>query len=107
MSEEFKIIYKVLKILKDSMDVEEFNSDLISFERLGISEAKWSRLMKMLFDNGYIQGLRIEHFIAESYPHIDDLDKTEITLKGLEYLEENSLMKKASNIAKGIVDIVK
>ena len=107
MSEEFKIIYKILKTLKDSMDVEEFNPNLIGYARLGIPEQKWARLMKMLFDNGYIQGLRIEQFIADSYPHIEDLERTEITLKGLEYLEENSLMKKASNIAKGIVDIVK
>ena len=31
------------------------------------------------------------------------LSGTELTLKGLEYLEENSLMKKAADLAKGIV----
>lgn len=107
MSEEFKIIYRILKSLRDSMDTEEFNPKLISFERLGISEAKWSRLLKMLFDDGYIKGVEISQFIGETYPHVDGVENIEITLKGLEYLEENSLMKKASNIAKGIVDIVK
>ena len=29
-----------------------------------------------------------------------------ITMKGLEYLQENSLMKKAANLAKGIAEIV-
>lgn len=29
MSEEFKIIYKILKVLKDSMDIEEFNPIVI------------------------------------------------------------------------------
>ncbi|MEG1298317.1 MAG: YjcQ family protein [Anaerovoracaceae bacterium] len=29
-----------------------------------------------------------------------------MTLKGLEYLEQNSLMKKAANMAKGIVDVI-
>ena len=29
-----------------------------------------------------------------------------ITLKGLEYLQENSLMKKAAELAKGVADII-
>lgn len=29
-----------------------------------------------------------------------------ITIKGLEYLEENSLMRRAANMAKGIKDII-
>ncbi|MEG0830613.1 MAG: YjcQ family protein [Anaerovoracaceae bacterium] len=29
-----------------------------------------------------------------------------MTLKGLEYLEQNSLMKKVANMAKGIVDVI-
>jgi len=34
------------------------------------------------------------------------LTRPEITLKGLEYLEENTLMKKAANLAKGIKDTI-
>ena len=37
------------------------------------------------------------------YPRVA-LTRPELTLKDLEYLEENSLMKKAADIAKGIVD---
>ena len=40
----------------------------------------------------------------QSYPRVE-LIRPEITLQGLEYLENNSLMKKISNTAKGIVDV--
>jgi hypothetical protein len=33
------------------------------------------------------------------------MDKVRITLKGLEYLSENSLMKKVSNATHGIVSV--
>jgi hypothetical protein len=36
------------------------------------------------------------------YPRVA-LSRPELTLKGLEYMEENSLMKKAADLAKGIV----
>ena len=39
------------------------------------------------------------------YPRIV-LTRPGITLKGLEYLAENSFMKKAANLAKGIKDII-
>lgn len=37
------------------------------------------------------------------YPRVV-LTRPELTLKGLEYLEENSLMRKAADLAKEIVD---
>lgn len=39
------------------------------------------------------------------YPRVS-LTRPEITLKGLEYLEENTLMKKAASLAKGIKDTI-
>lgn len=62
------------------MDCEEFDKQAISAEALGISEARRVALLRMLAESGYIQQ-RIDF-------------RPEITLKGLEYLEENSLMKR-------------
>lgn len=39
-----------------------------------------------------------------NYPKVE-LTRPEITLKGLEYLEENSMMKKVSKVAKGVIDV--
>ena len=70
--EEFTPIYRILQILKKAMDVEEFEKELISSEAIKVN-----------------------------YPKVE-LTRPEITLKGLEYLEENSMMKKVSKVAKGL-----
>ncbi len=106
MSEQFKIIYKILKILSKAMDIEEFDSSLISHKKLGISKPMWNAIMEMLIENGYIKGVTLSYCIADDEPEIE-IDDVKITLKGLEYLEENSLMKKASDLAKGVIDIIK
>ena len=51
--EQFKQIYRILSILHNAMDLEEWDSKLLSPEGLGISLPKWSRLMAMLLKEGY------------------------------------------------------
>lgn len=75
--EEFTQIYRILQILKKAMDVEEFEKELISSEAIKVNHPKV------------------------------ELTRPEITLKGLEYLEENSMMKKVSKVAKGVIDVFK
>ena len=43
-------------------------------------------------------------YIGDTKPTMTDLQYTKITLTGLEYLEENSLMQKATRLPKGIVE---
>ncbi|MDD7740681.1 MAG: YjcQ family protein [Fusicatenibacter sp.] len=100
--DDFRIIYKILRILQNSMDLEEFDRNSISAEALGLSVPKWSRLMAMLLKEGYISGGETWNTMNCGYPRVV-LSRPELTLKGLEYLEENSLMKKAADLAKGIV----
>jgi len=59
--------------------------------------------MAMLQDAGYVEGV---HYIKSMGMKGIKLTDVRITLKGLEYLEENSFMKKAANIAKGITDLI-
>ena len=105
MSEDMKIIYKILKTLQRSMDFEEFDSRTISAETLGITKARWNKIMLMLVESGYIKGVDVVEIDNMPMPYIT-VEYPRITLKGIEYLEENSMMKKASNIAKGIIDAV-
>lgn len=100
--DDFRIIYKILRILQNSMDLEEFDRNSISAGALGLSVPKWSRLMAMLVKEGYITGGETWNAMDCGYPRVA-LSRPELTLKGLEYLEENSLMKKAADLAKGIV----
>lgn len=103
--DDFRLIYKILRILQKSMDCEEFDRESLSAERLGLTEPKWSRIMAMLLNEGYISGGQTWNAMDCGYPRVA-LTRPEITLKGLEYLEENSLMKKAANLAKGIKETV-
>lgn len=103
--DNFKIIYKILKILEQAMDEEDFDKNEISNEALGISQARWEMIIIMLFKEGYIEGVTITNVMGKTRPGIKIKD-IRITLKGLEYLEENSLMKKAANLIKGISDII-
>lgn len=100
--DDFRTIYKILRILQNSMDLEEFDRNSISAEALGLSVPKWSRLMAMLVKEGYITGGETWNAMDCGYPRVA-LSRPELTLKGLEYLEENSLMRKAADLAKGIV----
>lgn len=38
--EDFRIIYRILRILQKSMDLEEFDQNSISAEALGLSDPK-------------------------------------------------------------------
>lgn len=100
--EDFRIIYKILRILQKAMDLEEFDSEELSTEALGLTVPKWSRLMAMLLKEGYISGGQTWNTMDCGYPKVA-LTRPELTMKGLEYLEENGLMKKAAGLAKGII----
>lgn len=99
----FNVIYKILKYLEKAMDYDEIDISQISAGMLGISQNRWNKIMSMLNDDGYMTGICVKHSITGETSI--SLSNPQITLKGLEYLSENSLMKKAANIAKGIIDI--
>lgn len=105
--DNFKIIYKILSYLEKSMDYDEFDVRPISHTALGISRERWESVLVMLQKNGYIDGLLITQTLSSRRPQIVEVGGLTITLQGLEYLNENSLMKRAGNLAKGLVDIIK
>ena len=102
--DNFKIIYRILKYLEKAMDYEEPDLDFISFSKLGISEHRWTAIMEMLVNEGYITGVEVKRSVDGDM--CMSVCNMRITMKGLEYLQENSLMKKASNMAKGIAGVI-
>lgn len=104
--EELNIIYRILKYLQKSLDCDEFNPEGISPERLHISRSKWQKLLIMLQDEGYIKGLVYDRTFDEYSPQIEEPVSPVITLEGLEYLSENSTMRKMGRIGKGIKDSI-
>ena len=105
MDDTFLGIYRILKVLRDSLDYEYFDESRINPERIGITKPKWCRIMKMLVDDGYIKGVNISQTLDSSIPDVT-IGNVSITIKGLEYLQDNSIMKKVANILKGLADVV-
>jgi len=102
--DNFKAVYKILSTLEKAMDYSEFDMDRISAETLGVSQERWRRYIEMMVDVGYIKGVVIKEYADGEIRIIDN--GIRITLKGLEYLQENGIMQRMYNAAKGIKEIV-
>ena len=96
--DNFKAVYKILSALEKAMDYPEFDINDVGPEALGVSKERWARYIEMMVDVGYIKG----DITGATRINASDV---RITLKGLEYLQENSMMKKVYNAVKGIKDI--
>ena len=102
--DNIRIVYRILKMLEVSMDNEEFDERCISPETLHITEQRLLSILRMLLMAGLIEGIAVDvdsagHFMVSK-------GRPRLTLKGLEYLNENSLMQRAMKMAKGIKDSV-
>ena len=71
--------------------------------RLEISKERWNRYIEMLSDSGYVKGVRTSKYLSGDVSV--DCTNIRITLKGLEYLTENSIMQRFYKLAKGIKDL--
>ena len=105
MDDNFKVIYKILTAFEKSLDVEDFDIDSITAKALGISEIRLVKYLEMLVDAEYITGIDFEEHIAGSI--IIKADNPLITIKGLEYLSENTIMQRIYKSIKGIKEMVK
>lgn len=101
--DNFKAVYKILSALEKAMDYPEFDFSVIGPDALQVSQERWSRYIEMMVDAGYIKGANIKHtIIGETQA---DIRQMRITLKGLEYLQENSIMQRMYQIAKGFKEV--
>lgn len=105
MTDNFKIIYKILTAFEKSLDINDFDLNEISADRLGITETRRIKYLEMLVHAEYITGVEFRENITDSVDVI--ADNPFITIKGLEYLSENSIMQRMYKTAKGIKDIIK
>ncbi len=103
MNTNFKIIYMILKTLRDTMDRSTVDTDLISPEAFGITQEHFNKLLRMMCRAGYVTGLSEVNTLNTS-----DImyERMELTIDGLEYLENNNMMKKVFYTMKGIKETV-
>lgn len=101
--DNFKAVYKILAALERAMDLPQFDVTEIGPEALGVTPERWMRYIEMMVDVGYVKGVSIrQDVLGEIRVSAKDM---RITLKGLEYLQENSIMRKIYNAAKGVKEI--
>ena len=104
--DNFKIIYKILRELEINMGNEKFSVEIISASRLKIPYNRWEQLLIMMQDEGYIKGLVIGKNLEDKFRHISEPINPQITIKGLEYLADNSFMAKAKEALRMAGDIL-
>lgn len=81
------------------MDCSDFDGADISADALHLNPYRWFCLMEMLRDSGYLCGCELRRGLGNTY----SMSGTpRITLRGLEYLQENSVMQKAKETLRDV-----
>lgn len=112
----FVLVYKLLGYLYKCLRKEERPSlEIISpnTKDFPISEEYFTYMLDHLLSDGYIEGLARVNRIGNA-PKFKETTGIQITPKGIEYLQENSTMKKvaellgnAGEIVTGIIGLLK
>lgn len=107
-SKELRTVYKVLKRIHAAEQLEETDPGMFAPEVFGIDAAQRDRIMAMLQAEGLINGVAVRKYVGQRRETVlIDWQALEVTLKGLQYLEENSAMRRAAEEAKGIVGAIR
>lgn len=94
------IIFKILKFLygcNKAGKIPTFTDILKAIELSTIPESYFRQIIEELIKCGYIDGI---HIIAtKDGGYIDVSENARVTIEGVEYLNDNSLMHKAADVA--------
>jgi hypothetical protein len=99
-------MYRILKTLLNYAGRQDFTNELISAKKLGVSYEEWSYIMILLQKSGFIDGVVYTQTLSQRFPEIVDISHVGITISGIEYVEENSTMKKVGELLKEVGEIL-
>ena len=102
--DNFKAVYRILNFLKQSEKNDEFDDECFNAGYFGLTDRQWCSTLIRAIDDGHVKGIVIKTG-ADGYSVIS-LSNPMITTVGLEYLAENSFMRKAAKLAKGIREVL-
>lgn len=101
----FVIVYRILTYLYECFQAgERADLNMIGPETLKINNGYWTNVMESMSQEGYLSGVIIIPRMGAA-PGIK-IDNLKITQKGIEYLQENSMMEKAKTALKEIKEII-
>lgn len=99
-----QIAYKILYSLEHKKKAD-YMGQIISPAALDVPEDKWLDVLQTLLDEGYVSGARVgKDILGNQYA---DVKNIKITVKGAEYLSENSTMRKIAKVATDVITIIK
>lgn len=103
------VVYKIFQKLDETLDENNPDFTDLSPESLGISKERRNYILEMMQDAGLIKGVNFTrggNSGNNRAPFMAFLDNMKITLKGIEYLAENSSTAKILRAAKEIKDLI-
>ena len=100
----FKIVYVILEELYGCRKANQrIDLEAISPKRFNVAGYLLS-ILEELLENGYVKGFIVKH--SKTGKYVMNLEEMEITMHGVEYLQENSKMKQIYEMAKEIKDFI-
>lgn len=102
------LVYQILSYLYVQLKSgEPVDADLLKHDSayLGINETYWAYIFENLMKDRLIEGTTITKTWGQNVM-INDLEKTRITPRGIEYLCDNSFLSKAKAFLKDVKAIV-
>ncbi|WP_261806155.1 YjcQ family protein [Lapidilactobacillus luobeiensis] len=101
----FYIAYKILAYVYECMKKgESVDPSVIDPTTYRITYPYLISILEELTDEGYLKGIKFIPTKDEKIPI--GLDKMKISIKGIEYLQENTMMKKALKTIKEVKDSI-
>lgn len=101
----FVLVYRILKYLESCfMSGENPDIDMIGPEALKIPNGYWTNIVESIYNEGYVTGVYVLPRVGGA-PGIK-FDDFKITQKGLEYLDDNSKMKKVAKFLKAAKETI-
>lgn len=100
-----RIIFKILAILANNNGKPDFSYELISASAMRTTYENWEQLLIALQEEGYIKGLIVDQTLSDPFPRIVEPIKIRITIKGMDYVEDNSVFGDVKRTLKEIGDL--
>jgi translation initiation factor IF-2 len=100
------VIYKILEKLDETLDENNPDFTDLSPESLGISKERRNYILEMMQDAGLIKGVNFVNGGRNRAAIMAHINNMKITLRGIEYLAENSSTAKILRAAKEIKDLI-
>ena len=98
--DNLKVVYRILVGIEASMDSNRFDGTFL--KALKILEERRNKILQQMIGEGLIDGFeRVNYADGYGFKAIEP----RLTIKGMEFLQENSTMQKIKNGLKDVKDI--